>query len=80
MQENNQKEAAIAEVDSLVKKALVALNDYATFTQEQVDYIVAKCSVAALDKHGVLARAAIEETKRGIFEDKATKKIKDYVC
>ena len=78
MQENNQKEAAIAEVDSLVKKALVALNDYATFTQEQVDYIVAKCSVAALDKHGVLARAAIEETKRGIFEDKATKNL--FAC
>lgn len=78
MQENNAKEAALAEVDGLVKKALVALNDYASFTQEQVDYIVAKCSVAALDKHGVLARAAIEETQRGIFEDKATKNL--FAC
>lgn len=78
MQENNQKEQALAEVDALVKKALVALNDYATYTQEQVDYIVAKCSVAALDQHGTLARAAIEETKRGVFEDKATKNL--FAC
>ena len=78
MQENNQKEQAFAEVDSLVKKALVALNEYASFTQEQVDYIVAKCSVAALDQHGALARAAIEETQRGVFEDKATKNL--FAC
>ncbi len=78
MQENNQKEQALAEVDSLVKKALVALNEYASFTQEQVDYIVAKCSVAALDQHGALARAAIEETQRGVFEDKATKNL--FAC
>ena len=78
MQENNAKQAAEAEVDGLVQKALVALNEYASFTQEQVDYIVAKCSVAALDKHGVLAKAAIEETKRGIFEDKATKNL--FAC
>ena len=78
MQENNQKEQALAEVDGLVKKALVALNEYASFTQEQVDYIVAKCSVAALDQHGALARAAIEETQRGVFEDKATKNL--FAC
>ena len=66
------------EVDGLVKKALKALDDYASFTQEQVDYIVAKCSVAALDKHGELARLAVEETKRGVFEDKATKNL--FAC
>ena len=78
MQENNAKAIAEAEVDSLVQKALVALNEYASFTQEQVDYIVAKCSVAALDKHGVLAKAAIDETHRGVFEDKATKNL--FAC
>lgn len=46
--------------------------------QDQVDYIVAKCSVAALDKHGELAKLAIEETKRGVFEDKATKNL--FAC
>ena len=66
------------EVDELVQKGLKALDEYAHFTQEQIDYIVAKCSVAALDKHGDLAKAAIEETGRGVFEDKATKNL--FAC
>lgn len=66
------------EVNQLVEKALKALEAYASFTQEQIDYIVAKCSVAALDKHGELAKLAIEETGRGVFEDKATKNL--FAC
>ena len=66
------------EVNALVEKGLVALEQYADFTQEQIDYIVAKASVAALDKHGELAKLAIEETGRGVFEDKATKNL--FAC
>ena len=66
------------EVDSLVKKGLKALDDFAIFNQDQIDYIVAKCSVAALDKHGELAKLAVEETGRGVFEDKATKNL--FAC
>lgn len=66
------------EVNSLVQKALKALDEYAYFTQEQIDYIVAKASVAALDQHGELAKLAIEETGRGVFEDKATKNL--FAC
>ena len=66
------------EVDSLVKKGLKCLDEYASYTQEQIDYIVAKASVAALDHHGTLAKLAIEETKRGVFEDKATKNL--FAC
>ncbi len=65
-------------IDDLVTKAQGALKEFETFTQEQVDYIVAKCSCAALDHHGTLALAAVKETKRGIFEDKATKNL--YAC
>ena len=68
----------VAEVDEKVKKALKALEDYENFDQEKIDYIVAKCSVAALDKHGELAKLAVEETKRGVFEDKATKNL--FAC
>ena len=60
------------EVDALVQKGLKALDEFAHYTQEQIDYIVAKCSVAALDQHGNLAKLAVEETGRGVFEDKAT--------
>lgn len=52
-------------VDELVQKALVALEKFESFNQETVDYIVAKCSVAGLDQHGVLAEAAVKETGRG---------------
>lgn len=72
------KAAAEAEVDGLVKKALKALDEFATYDQEKIDYIVAKMSVAGLDHHGSLARMAIEETHRGVFEDKATKNL--YAC
>ena len=66
------------EVNLLVGRAQKALEAYASYTQEQIDYIVAKCSVAALDKHGELAKLAIEETGRGVFEDKATKNL--FAC
>ncbi|MFV0380082.1 MAG: bifunctional acetaldehyde-CoA/alcohol dehydrogenase [Anaerorhabdus sp.] len=66
------------EVEVKVKKGLVALEKYADYTQEMIDHIVAKCSVAALDQHGNLAMSAIKETGRGVFEDKATKNL--YAC
>src|SRR5574344_1593070 len=63
------------EVDELVANGIRALEEFEGFTQEQIDFIVAKCSVAGLDHHGSLAKAAIDETQRGIFEDKATKNL-----
>ena len=69
---------AQAEVNELVEKGLKALDEFRLLNQEQVDYIVAKASVAALDKHGVLALHAVEETGRGVFEDKATKNL--FAC
>ncbi|HFI0176184.1 TPA: bifunctional acetaldehyde-CoA/alcohol dehydrogenase [Streptococcus suis] len=65
-------------VDELVQKGLVALDEFRKLNQEEVDYIVAKASVAALDQHGELAMHAFEETKRGVFEDKATKNL--FAC
>ena len=71
-------EVRVKEVDEKVALALKALDDYATFDQEKIDYIVAKCTVAALDQHGTLAKAAVDETGRGAFEDKATKNL--FAC
>ncbi|OOF87641.1 bifunctional acetaldehyde-CoA/alcohol dehydrogenase [Rodentibacter ratti] len=69
---------AQAEVNVLVEKGLVALEAFRQLDQEQINYIVAKASVAALDQHGVLAMHAYEETGRGVFEDKATKNL--FAC
>lgn len=76
--ENNAVSPAQAEVNALVEKGLVALEQFRQLNQEQVDYIVAKASVAALDQHGALALHAVEETGRGVFEDKATKNL--FAC
>ena len=65
-------------IDELVNNALTALDEFEGFDQETVDYIVAKMSVAGLDKHGVLAEAAVKETGRGVFEDKAVKNL--FAC
>ena len=69
---------AVKEVDGLVKKGLTALDEFEKLNQEQVDYIVAKVSTKVLDHHEYLARLAVEETKRGVFEDKCTKNL--FAC
>ena len=71
-------EETVKMINELVENGLKALNEFETFDQEKIDYIVAKCSVAGLDNHGILAQAAINETKRGVFEDKATKNL--FAC
>ena len=62
-----------AVIDELAAKANVALEKMSNFDQEKVDYIVHQGAIAALDKHMLLAKMAIEETGRGVYEDKAIK-------
>ena len=60
-------------IDELAAKANVAAKQMENFTQEQVDHIVHEMAMAALDQHMMLAKMAVEETGRGIVEDKAIK-------
>ncbi len=65
----------VTEVDQLVKNALAALEEYMSYDQATIDNIVMEMS---LEGHGAqmhLAKLAIEETGRGIYEDKITKNI-----
>ncbi|MDU6917133.1 MAG: hypothetical protein E6390_00910, partial [Enterococcus faecalis] len=55
-------------IDELATKANVALKAMEDFTQEQVDHIVHQMAMAALDQHMPLAKMAVEETGRGIYE------------
>ena len=73
-----QRSVPASAIDTLVAGAAKALAAYSSFTQEDVDHIVKKASVAALNKHGELAKLAVEETGRGVFEDKAVKNI--FAC
>ena len=60
-------------IDGLVERARKASEEYKKLDQEQVDRIVKKMSMAGLDEHMRLAKMAVEETGRGIYEDKITK-------
>src|SRR5690606_24942110 len=66
------------EIDELVAGATKALSAYSRYTQADIDQIVRKASVAALNQHGELAKHAVAETRRGVFEDKAVKNI--FAC
>ncbi len=60
-------------IDGLVENAQKALNEYLKLDQEQVDKIVHAMSLAGLDAHMSLAKLAVEETGRGVYEDKIIK-------
>ncbi|WP_195276395.1 bifunctional acetaldehyde-CoA/alcohol dehydrogenase [Anaerotruncus rubiinfantis] len=64
-----------AMINELVEKADVALKQYMELSQEQVDQIVHAMALAGLDNHQMLAKMAVEETGRGVYEDKITKNI-----
>ncbi|MEH7073523.1 bifunctional acetaldehyde-CoA/alcohol dehydrogenase [Neobacillus drentensis] len=60
-------------VDRIAHKGAVALTEFRTYTQEMVDEIVKEMALTALENHVHLAKMAVEETKRGLFEDKISK-------
>lgn len=62
-------------INSLIEKAKIARDEYSKLNQEQVDNIVKAMAMAVLENHMMLSKLAVEETKRGIFEDKITKNI-----
>ncbi|WP_105619175.1 bifunctional acetaldehyde-CoA/alcohol dehydrogenase [Vallitalea okinawensis] len=60
-------------IDTMVTKAQKALEEYMELNQEAIDNIVKEMALAGLDEHMYLAKLAVEETQRGIYEDKITK-------
>ena len=60
-------------IDNLVKRAKKASEEYLKLDQKTVDNITKAMSMAGLEHHMELAKMAVEETGRGIYEDKITK-------
>ena len=60
-------------INDLVKRAKKASKEYLNLDQETVDRITKAMSMAGLEHHMELAKLAVEETGRGIYEDKITK-------
>ena len=74
MSENEMTEEKVKkQIDELVEKAKIASREYLKLDQETVDNITKAMSMAGLEHHMELAKMAVEETKRGIYEDKITK-------
>jgi len=73
-QADRQKGIAPA-IDSLVANAAGALKAYMKMDQQQVDKMVHAMTLAGLENHMQLAKLAVEETERGVFEDKVIKNI-----
>lgn len=72
-EENTDEERIKSMVDNLVERAKIASQKYLELDQETVNNIIKKMSMAGLENHMKLAKMAVEETGRGIYEDKITK-------
>ena len=62
-------------INRLVENAQEALASYMSMTQEQVDKAVHEMALAGMEEHMHLAKLAVEETGRGVYEDKIIKNI-----
>lgn len=60
-------------INNLVERAKKASEEYKKLDQNQVNNIIKKMAMAGLDNHMKLAKMAVEETGRGIYEDKIIK-------
>ncbi|MFC0472442.1 bifunctional acetaldehyde-CoA/alcohol dehydrogenase [Halalkalibacter kiskunsagensis] len=70
-----EKTDVLKAVDKLVEDAQKALTELLTFDQEQIDEVIKKMALAGLENHMELAKLAVNETKRGVYEDKIIKNL-----
>lgn len=63
------------DIQKLIDNAKKAQEAFMQMDQAQIDTVVQAMALAGLDKHMYLAKIAIEETKRGVYEDKITKNL-----
>lgn len=62
-------------INEIVLKGKKALESFMELDQAAIDRIVQAMALAGLDKHMPLAKMAVEETGRGVYEDKIIKNI-----
>ncbi|MEH7108356.1 bifunctional acetaldehyde-CoA/alcohol dehydrogenase, partial [Bacillus sp. JJ1764] len=68
-----EKQQVLAMIDVLANNAARALEEFRCYNQEMVDEIVKSMAVTALEHHKYLAKLAVQETQRGVYEDKVFK-------
>jgi len=75
MKGKNNTASKVLTIDELVANAQQALEEFLKMDQEQVDKIVHAMTLAGLDNYMYLSKLAVEETGRGVVEDKAIKNL-----
>ncbi|WP_442878492.1 bifunctional acetaldehyde-CoA/alcohol dehydrogenase [Carnobacterium sp.] len=70
---NGKERTVRTQIDEMICKGKKALTMLETFDQEKIDHIVHQMALAGLSEHMTLAKMAVEETGRGIYEDKCIK-------
>lgn len=63
------------QINSLIQRAMISREKFLKLDQEAIDRITKAMALAGQAAHMDLARLAVEETGRGILEDKVTKNI-----
>ncbi|MEG3435565.1 bifunctional acetaldehyde-CoA/alcohol dehydrogenase [Pannus brasiliensis CCIBt3594] len=63
----------LSELEALIQRVKTAQNQFATYSQEQVDRIFKKAALAANAARIPLAKLAVQETGMGVIEDKVIK-------
>lgn len=64
-----------ASIDAKVELSAKALDQFMLFDQQQVDAITKAMTLAGIEHHMPLARMAVDETGRGVYEDKIIKNL-----
>lgn len=70
-----EKISVTEQINILVNQSEKALEQYMKLNQEQVDNIVHAMTLAGVNNHMYLAKEAVKETNRGVFEDKVIKNL-----
>lgn len=73
--EKDSSESIIKTIDQQVEKAQKALDAFMSYTQEEIDHICHEMALAGIRAHMPLAKMAVEETGRGVYEDKVIKNL-----
>jgi len=77
LQENTEekKDTIPVRVERLVENAKNSLKGMKELDQDQINHIVKEMALAGLANHMRLAKLAVEETKKGVYEDKIIKNL-----
>ncbi|WP_251553791.1 bifunctional acetaldehyde-CoA/alcohol dehydrogenase [Neobacillus muris] len=67
-------------IDQLAGNSSRALEEFRCYNQQMVDDIVKQVAIKALEHHKYLAKLAVEETGRGVYEDKIFKNMFAIEC